>query len=172
MKASRTAAASPDTVDTRSSPWFDPGAAGERLGVEDFPTFILGHLSSALQRQVTAAYLETFDLPAPQWRILAALAAYAPMSLSELVKLSMSDKALVSRTVQTLVERGLAQVDADPDHGKKIVCRITPKGKALYQRVLPKAREAQVRVLELLDPQERAVLHATLLKLRKALGRA
>jgi DNA-binding MarR family transcriptional regulator len=163
--------ADPKPLDPRQSPWFDPGPAGERLGVEDFPTFIVGHLASTLQREITGGYLDAFDLPAPQWRVLAALAAYAPMSLSELVKLSMSDKALVSRTVQTLVERGLAQVDADPDHGKKIVCRITAKGRALYQRVLPKAREAQARVLALLEPQERAVLHATLVKLRKALIR-
>ena len=60
---------------------------------------------------------------------------------------------------------------ANPDHGKKIVCRITAKGRALYQRVLPKARDAQARVLALLEPQERAVLHATLVKLRKALSR-
>jgi DNA-binding MarR family transcriptional regulator len=159
-------ATKPEAEPAQRSPWHDPGPRGERLGVEDFPSFILGHLSNALQRDVTASYLESFELTAPQWRILAALAAYSPIPFSELVKLSMSDKALVSRTLQSLVESGWAQSDADPDHGRKIVCRITPKGRALYLRVLPRAQQAQAEILSLLEPQERAALHAILVKLR------
>lgn len=166
-KTARAAGAGPQPA---TSPWRDPGARGEALGLEDFPSFIIGRLSSALQREMTAAYLQECDLPAPQWRVLAALAAKAPIAFSELVKLSTSDKALVSRTVQTLVERGLAQVDVDPGHGKKRVCRITPEGRALYRRVLPRARQAQARIIALLEPDERALLHALLLKLGAALA--
>ncbi|MBI2770884.1 MAG: winged helix-turn-helix transcriptional regulator [Burkholderiales bacterium] len=152
-----------------TSPWAEPGAAGERLTLEDFPTFLFVRLASAMQRDVTAGYLADFELNAPQWRVLAALAAYAPIPFSELVKLSMSDKALVSRSLQALAGRGLAQVKADPDHGKKLVCHITAKGRALYQKVLPRAQAAQADILALLGKDERVALHATLQKLRAAL---
>jgi DNA-binding MarR family transcriptional regulator len=152
-----------------ASPWADPGAAGANLALEDFPTFLFVRLASAMQRDVTAGYLADFELNAPQWRVLAALAAYAPIPFSELVRLSMSDKALVSRSVQALAGRGLARVQADPDHGKKLVCRISAKGRALYQRVLPRAQAAQADILALLEQDERVALHATLLKLRAAL---
>lgn len=157
-------------TDTPPSPWADPGPAGEHLALEDFPTFLFVRLAGAMQRDVTAGYLSDFELNAPQWRVLAALAAYAPIPFSELVKLSMSDKALVSRSVQALAGRGLAQVKADPGHGKKLVCRITAKGRGLYQRVLPRAQAAQADILHKLEREERIALHAALVKLRDAFG--
>jgi DNA-binding MarR family transcriptional regulator len=165
-----TTGVTPEAGEANPSPWADPGAAGERLALEEFPTFILGRLAHAIQRDITSGYLDEFGLSAPQWRILAALAAYTPIAFSELVKLSMSDKALVSRAVQSLAGAGLAQADADPEHGKKLVCRITPKGRRLYQRVLPRAQQAQASILALLEREERVALHAALVKLREALG--
>lgn len=151
------------------SPWAEPGKAGERLALEDFPTFLFLRLAGVMQRDITASYLAEFELNTPQWRVLAALHAYAPIAFSELVKLTTSDKALVSRTLSALADRGLAQAKADPDHGRKAVCLITAKGRALYKRVLPKAQAAQSRVLELLERDERVALHAILGKLRAAL---
>jgi DNA-binding MarR family transcriptional regulator len=54
--------------------------------------------------------------------------------------------------------------------GRRIVCSITGKGRALYHRVLPRAQQAQADILALLEPQERAALHATLLKLRERIA--
>ena len=152
-----------------TSPWADPGKTGERLALEDFPTFLFVRLANAMQRDVTAGYLDEFELNAPQWRVVAALSAYTPIPFSELVKLTMSDKALVSRTLRALTEKGLAQVKADPDHGKRLVCKITAKGQALYKKVLPKAQAAQANILGLLESDERVALHAILIKLRGAL---
>jgi DNA-binding MarR family transcriptional regulator len=151
------------------SPWADPGERGEHLSLQDFPSFLFVRLASAMQRDVSAGYLADFELNAPQWRVLAALAAYSPIPFSELVKLSMSDKALVSRSVQAIVDRGWASVESDPSHGRKRVCAITTKGRALYRRVLPKAQAAQAEILSLLQVDERVALHAALTKLRAAL---
>jgi len=156
---------------TTISPWADPGPSGERLALEDFPSFLFVRLASAMQREVTARYLDEFDLNAPQWRVLAALSAYTPIPFSELVKLTMSDKALVSRTLRALEEKGLAQVKADPAHGKKLICKISAKGRSLYQRVLPKAQAAQAGILGLLEREERVALHGILTKLRDVLDR-
>lgn len=151
------------------SPWADPGVAGENLALEDFPSFLFVRLANVIQRDVTARYLADLDLNASQWRVLAALASYSPIPFSDLVRLSMSDKALVSRSLQTLADRGLAQVEADPTHGKRLVCTITGKGKSLYRRVLPRAQKAQAEILALLEVHERVALHAALVKLRGAL---
>ena len=159
----------PASPEVPMSPWADPGQAGEHLALQDFPSFLFVRLASAMQRDVTASYLAEFELNAPQWRVLAALADYSPIPFSELVKLSMSDKALVSRSVQAIAERGLAKVESDPGPGKKLVCTITAKGRALYQRVLPRAQAAQAEILGLLERDERVALHAALVKLRAAL---
>jgi len=151
------------------SSWGDPGHLGENLALEDFPSFLFVRLANSMQRNVTAGYLAHFELNPAQWRVLAALAVYSPIPFSELVKLSMSDKALVSRSVQVIADRGWAKVQVDPSHGKKRVCTITRKGRVLYERVLPQAQAAQAQILNLLDRDERIALHATLLKLRAVL---
>jgi DNA-binding MarR family transcriptional regulator len=151
-----------------TSPWADPGEAGEQLALEDFPTFLFGRVASFMQRDVAASYLKEVELNAPQWRVLGALATYTAIPFSELVAMSMSDKALVSRSLQTLAQRGLAHVKADPQHGKKLVCKISAKGHALYKKVLPRARRAQAAVLFKLSRDERIALHAALLKLQDA----
>lgn len=152
-----------------ASPWSDPGANGENLALEDFPSFFFIRLAAAMQRDVTAGYLADVELNASQWRVLAALAAYTPISFSELVKLSMSDKALVSRSLQVLAQREFATIEPDPAHGKKLICRIAPKGRALYRKLLPRAQAAQAGILRLLDHDERVALHAALVKLRAQL---
>ncbi len=152
-----------------SSPWAEPGKAGEHLALEDFPSFLFVRLANVMQRDVTGSYLSEFELSPSQWRVLAALATYSPIPFGELVKLSMSDKALVSRSVQAIAERGFAKVENAPNHGKKLVCSITAKGRTLYKQVLPRAQAAQVEILELLDKEERVALHAALVKLRSAL---
>lgn len=159
----------PATNAAPASPWAEPGAAGEHLSLQDFPSFLFVRLANAMQRDVTATYLADFELNAPQWRVLAALANYPRIPFGELVKLTMSDKALVSRSLQALADRGLAKVEADPGHGKRLVCTMSAKGRALYRRVLPRAQAAQADILALLDQEERVTLYAALTKLRTAL---
>jgi DNA-binding MarR family transcriptional regulator len=155
---------------TSTCPWADLGSQGEHLGVEDLPSFILIRLANSLQREVTSTYLEAFDLTTPQWRTLAALAVHTPIAFGELVRLSLSDKALVSRSTQALARRGLAKVEADPEHGKKMVCTVTAKGRTLYQRVLARAQQAQSEILRRLEPEDRVALYHSLQKLRDALA--
>lgn len=159
----------PEESNAQFSPWAEPGKAGEHLALEDFPSFLFVRLANVMQRDVTGSYLSEFELNPSQWRVLAALATYSPIPFGELVNLSMSDKALVSRSVQAIAERGFAKVESHPHHGKKLVCSITAKGRALYKRVLPRAQAAQAEILGLLEKDERVALHAALVKLRLAL---
>ncbi len=153
-------------------PWIDPGPDGERLGLEDFLTFKLTRLASAGQRSVTATYLEKFNLGISEWQQLAALARYSPAPFGQLVSLSSLDKALVSRSIRSLVARGLATTSPDPEHGKRLVCSISAKGRALFRRILPQAQRRQAALLARLSTQERIVLHQALRKLEAALDRS
>lgn len=154
---------------TPRSPWADPGAANEELAVEEFPSFLFFRLSGVMQRDVVGGYLADFGLNTAQWHVLSALAAFTPIPFSELVKRSLSDKARVSRSLQALEGRELAEVEPDPAHGKRLVCRITPRGRALYRKLMPRAQEAQASILRLLDRDERVALYSALIKLRAAL---
>src|SRR5690606_13159278 len=84
----------------------------------------------------------------------------------QLVSVSSSDKALVSRTLRTLVAQGMAITERDALNSRKLVARITPAGQALYDRVMPVAQRAQAQVLLQLTRDERVALYSILRKLQ------
>lgn len=155
----------------RPSAWRDLGEGGRNLGFEDFPTFVVGRLFYMLQKTITSEHIAPSRLTPPEWRILAALAAYSTIGLTELVKLSMSDKGLVSRSLQRLCQLGYAQTRPDPQHRKKVVCDITAAGRVLYEELMPGLQQAQAGLISVLDEEERVALLASLNKLRRELAR-
>jgi len=168
-RSPRTAPAPPAVMAAGPCPWIDPGIDGAQLDLDDFLTFKLTRLASAGQRGVTASYLETFELGISEWQQLAALARHSPAPFGQLVSLSSLDKGLVSRSIRSLVARGLATTSPDPEHGKRLVCSISPKGRALFRRILPLAQRRQAELLATLSVEERVALHRALAKLEVAL---
>lgn len=152
-------------------PWGDLDEAGTGLTVNDFLTTMLSQLVTVLRNTVTRPYADQFGLTVPEWRILALLAHARQLPFSELVTQSTSDKALVSRSLRLLEERGLVKLDAQGDTPrKKLICGVTEEGLALHARIMPLAQREQAAVLRLLEPEERRALYAGLKKLKDACG--
>ena len=74
----------------------------------------------------------------------------------------------LSRALRTTQALGLASRDNDPDHGKRVLVALTPRGREVYQRVLKKARRAQAELLLHLSAGERKQLFVALHKLQAA----
>jgi DNA-binding MarR family transcriptional regulator len=158
----RSASVATDAAD----PWSNLDEAGTDLSVNDFLTTMLSQLVTALRSSVTEPYASQFDLTVPEWRILALLAHGETMAFAELVRQSTSDKALVSRTLRLLEDRGLVTLDSEGGSPRKrLACRISPAGAALHAQVIPLARRGQATVIRMLTPEERHGLYAGLRKL-------
>lgn len=148
------------------TPWTGLDEQGTGLTVDDFLTTMLSQLVNALRRTVTQPYAEQFELTVPEWRLLALLAHAGELPFSELVVQSSSDKALVSRTLRLLEQRGLVKLtSAGNTPRKKLFCSVTRAGMALHDQVIPLARSHQAAVLRLLDTGEREALYRALRKL-------
>lgn len=149
-----------------TDPWSNLDDAGSGLNVNDFLTTMLSQLVTALRNSVTEPYATQFDLTVPEWRILALLAHGEPMSFAELVKQSTSDKALVSRTLRLLEDRGLVTLESEgTTPRKRLSCKISEAGATLHAQVIPLARRGQASVIRLLTPEERQGLYSGLRKL-------
>lgn len=158
----------PNPSDTADGvdPWSNLDEAGTGLTVNDFLTTMLAQLVTALRSSITEPYARQFDLTVPEWRLLALLAHGEPMSFAELVRQATSDKALVSRTLRLLEDRGLITLDSTgTSPRKRLACRISPDGAALHAQVMPLARRGQASVIRLLTPEERHGLYTGLRKL-------
>lgn len=152
-------------------PWTDLDANGTGLSVDDFITTTVVRTANALRRTVTLPYANTFGLTMAEWRMLSVLAEAGSLPFSELVKLSATDKSLVSRTLKLLEARDLVALEAiNGSYRQGLICSMTAAGDALYQEAMPVAQTAQAAMIRLMSNSERKVFFRVLKKLRKACG--
>lgn len=150
-------------------PWHADGGFAPDLALEDFPSTMLMRLANAIQQEVSATYVRAHGLSVAEWRMLARLNAEGSMQLADFCRETGMDKAYVSRLLRSLEPQGLISVKTDPDHGRKLIVGITPKGRALAKRILPQARAAQEELMLVLDPAERVAFYGAVKKLQAAL---
>jgi DNA-binding MarR family transcriptional regulator len=147
-------------------PWTDVDPHGAGLQLEEFLSFQVLRLASALQKVSSRAYLEPHDLTGPDWRVLSFVRQYGPVRFGELALRTSLDKAQISRTVKSLRERGLISADGDADHAQRVILDTTAAGRRLHARVLPEAARTQAKLLRALPPAEREALWSALHKLQ------
>ena len=152
-----------------NSSWREVAESGEGLAFEDFLSFRLGRLNTLLQRETTRRYLDPFGLTHPEWRVLARLNGHVSIEMSQLTLTSLMDKAGISRAVEMLLGKGLAQRHAHPANAKRRIVAITPAGRRAMRKVLPLALREQAALLRLLSAQERTMLDGVLSRLTQAL---
>ena len=159
--------------------WVKAGENGEKLSVFDSPTYVFGRLAGIIRRSFMPAYVAPFALNIPEWRVLAAVAERSSLSFNEICSAITMDRAQVSRTLGTLLAKGyVAQLTAarTARRGRghnltqtKLI--LTSKGREVCRRVLPIAQQHQMILLSVLDENERAVVHAGLMKMIAAAER-
>jgi DNA-binding MarR family transcriptional regulator len=162
-----------------SDAWVKSGDNGENLSVFDSPTYVFGRLAGIIRRSFMPAYVAPFALNTPVWRVLAAVAERSSLSFNEICSAITMDRAQVSRTLGTLLTKGYVAQLTSARTGRrgrghnltqtKLI--LTQKGHDVYRRVLPIAQQHQMILLSVLDENERAVVHAALMKMIAAAER-
>jgi DNA-binding MarR family transcriptional regulator len=148
--------------------WLDPGNLGENLSFRDFPAFHIMTLSNLAKAFVSRACLEPAGLSVPEWRLLTTLIGGAPVPFSHIAAQTLMDKGQISRTLRTAQGKGLVETAVVPldrrqqDSGMssigRVVVRITEQGREVYGRVMPEAQRTQLRLIELMTPDERRMV--------------
>jgi len=140
--------------------------SAHELSIEQFLTYRLNVLSNMLNRQMERFLKHQFNIALPDWRVVAILGRFRDVrSIRDVAARSRMDKALVSRAVARLIQRGLINSRPDPKDGRLVVLSLTAAGHTLYEAIMPQARKRQLDLLSGLDPQERAALEKALDKL-------
>lgn len=150
--------------------WTDPGPDGVNLKVNEFLTFHLLRLSSIAKASVARIYLDPAGLSVPEWRLLASVANYSPLPFSDITAMTTMDKGQVSRTLRSAQAKGLVETELVPAERRgmgeggasasisRVIVRITPAGRELYDKVMPIAQSYQAGLLDLMSVEERRVL--------------
>lgn len=116
-------------------------------------------------------HLPDSDFSLPEARLVFELAAEEDATAAEIGRRAAMDKAHVSRIVQRLAKRRLVASRISPVHGKHRLLKLTPGGRAAFDR-LNAGTDAQIgKLLDPLGSDETNTLVAAMESIQTMLGR-
>jgi DNA-binding MarR family transcriptional regulator len=119
-------------------------------------SYRLHRLHKLTDRESEAAYLAELGLPLGEGRCLAAIGAFAPLSVNDLAQRANLTKARASRAAQSLVDRGLVLKRPSSADGRGVVLTLTSAGEALWARTMDLIARQNARIFGGLDAGEQA----------------
>lgn len=138
------------------------GEPDQPLALEAFLPYRLSVLSNRVSRALARSYESRFGITPAEWRLIANLARFGPMSANGVAERSAMDKVQVSRAVARAHEAGLVDRRMDREDRRRSVLTLTERGRRLHDEVVPHARRLQERLLESLSAAEREQLFSLL----------
>lgn len=126
--------------------------------IRDLLSYRIHRLANALSRGAALRYRQEFGVSLMEWRILALLGGFAPLTLRDLARESGLDKAQASRAVKALVERGLVERESGSTDGREVALRLSAEGQRVQDGLMQAAREREAAFRAALPPGSLATL--------------
>lgn len=140
------------------------------LDLDRFLPYRLDILAEGVSRALSRIYKDKYGLGVPEWRVLAHLGQYAPITARDIGAHSRMHKTKVSRAVAELERLGfLARAGSSADRREELLS-LTAKGKAAYADLAPKAANFARHLLDDLSVPERRALEGAIDRLLKKLA--
>ncbi len=136
------------------------------LALEHFLPYRLSVLSNTVSAQIAGEYGARFGLTIPEWRTLAVLGRFAPLTATGVVARTAMDKVRVSRAVSRLLADGLLERAVDPADRRRAPLRLSRKGRRIYEQIVPLALRREAELLDCLSAKEAQQLDRLLAKLQ------
>jgi DNA-binding MarR family transcriptional regulator len=134
----------------------------------DFLSYRIVRLHQALNNQATTLVDAIAGVSLIQWRVIAMVGSDTARTARELVRKSVIDPAVISRTVRGLEAAGIMESSRSDRDKRVLELNLTPSGQEIYQRTFPKMQMRQAALLVALDPSEQDVIFGILDKLEVA----
>lgn len=131
----------------------------QALELEKFLPYRLSVLAQLVSESLHDRYAGPFELSVTQWRVMAALGRFAPLTASDVGQRIVMDKVAVSRAVAGLMKRGLVERATDLDDRRRASLRLTAKGRTVHAQIVPLALKYEAELYEALSPAERQTLN-------------
>src|SRR5689334_1580852 len=135
------------------------------LVLERFLPYRLSVLMLRISSAIARSYERRFDLTVPEWRVMAVLGRFGPLSPNGVGEKTQMDKVRVSRAVARLVKAGRVSRRIDRADRRRAILALTAAGEAIHREIVPHARRVEARLLAGLSEAERAALDRLITKL-------
>lgn len=142
------------------------GSTKPHLALETFLPYRLSILANMVSNAIARDYHARFGLTVPEWRLMAVLGRFGPDVATGLCARTAMDKVTVSRAMTRLIENGHISRGSDPNDRRRVIARLTRKGKSVHDKIVPVALAHERDLLAALDKAEAATLDRLLAKLQ------
>lgn len=138
-----------------------------RFSLARFYPYRFAVLGKLISENFAEVYHLRFGLTIPEWRLIAVLAQYGPISAQEASQFAGLDKVKVSRAIAALQEAKLIVRVVDPSDRRKVQLSLSAKGKRTYQSISKMALDWEKGVAKDLDESQLALLDRVINKVMK-----
>jgi len=114
--------------------------------------------------------LRPFKLTLNEWRVCVALHLEAHQRLSEIAAHTSADLSTISRVVEGLIRRGLAQRDRSSEDARAVAISLTAEGALLTEKIIPIAQLYERVALSGISEEEAEKLRSLLRKVYDNIG--
>ncbi len=143
----------------------------EPFHLDSFLPYRLSVATNRVSRAFAGRYAAEFGITIAEWRVLAVLGSFQPLSSNGICDKTQMDKAKVSRAVARLLEAGLLKKAINPEDQRLLLLTLSHKGQSVYEAIIPRARALEATLTEGLGARERAALLELLTRLEQQVER-
>lgn len=142
-----------------------PDGDGAAFALEQFLPYRLSVLTNTMSRAFARTYGKRFGLSIPEWRVMAVLGRFAPLSANQLAERTAMDKVRVSRAVARLMKLGLVDRAVDSGDRRRSALKLSRAGKRMHEGIVPLARRFETAWMASLSDEDRALLDRLMTRL-------
>lgn len=121
-------------------------------------SYRLARVQSRLNAHATRILKDNGGLTLMQWRVLVVLNTYDESSVAHITRVTQFDKALISRTVKSLVEVGRVTLHPHQSDLRSHVLTMTPAGRKVFETAAPHMFARQRNLTRVMSDDERELL--------------
>lgn len=130
--------------------------------LETFLPYRLSVLANRLSRAFARRYQDEFGISIAEWRVIAVLGAFAPLSSNEICDRTEMDKAKVSRAVAALLKAGRIERAPHPTDQRLIQLTLSRPGRKIHDAIVPRARALEAELTREMSRRQLAQIHELL----------
>ena len=134
------------------------GADGTILDLDSYVPFYMRAIANRLGQAASRRYNDEFGIGLNEWSCLALLAMEEDVSATRISEVSGFDKAVISRSINSLESKGYVTTKGVEDHNRRRLIKLTPAGREVYSKIRRLALMRQERLLRGMSEKKRAVL--------------
>jgi len=142
----------------------------EPLRLGRYLPYHLAITADIVSGELAATLHELTKLSMTEWRIMAVIGSFAPLSTKTVAAYTTINKVRVSRAVSRLVQLGYVTREVDPVDNRLLKLGFSRKGSAIFDVISEQAINWENALLEPFSPEEINLLSEILARLRARVG--